>query len=74
MTYYVVINAIPNERKKKSMKKMNAQQKPIQQSQSLRPLTIKAIQKSFVDHIFEKPTATQRLIDNGLPPSAVCRP
>ena len=75
MTYYVVINAIPNERKKKSMKKMNAQQqKPIQQSQSLRPLTIKAIQNSFVDHIFEKPTATQRLNDNGLPPSAVSRP
>ena len=54
---------------------MNAQQqKPIQQSQSLRPLTTKAIEKSFVDHIFEKPTATERLIDNGLPPSAVSRP
>ena len=75
MTYYVVISVIPNEHKKKSMKKMNAQQqKPIQQSQSLRPLTTNAIEKSFVDHIFEKPTATQRLIDNGLPPSAVSRP
>ena len=60
---------------KKSMKKMNAQQqKPIQQRQSLKALTTKAIQKSFVDHIFEKPTATERLIDNGLPPSAVSRP
>ena len=50
---------------------MNAQQqKPIEQSQSLRPLTTKAIEKSFVDHIFEKTTATQRFIDNGLPPSA----
>ena len=54
---------------------MNAQQqKPIQKSQSLRPLTTKAIEKSFVDHVFEKPTVTQRLIDNGLPPSAVSRP
>ena len=50
---------------------MNAQQqKPIEQSQSLRPLTTKGIEKSFVDHIFEKTTATQRFIDNGLPPSA----
>ena len=57
------------------MKKMNAQQqKPIQKSQSLRPLTTKAIEKSFVDHVFVKPTVTQRLIDNGLPPSAVSRP
>ena len=54
---------------------MNAQQqKPIQQSQSLRQLTTKAIEKSFVDHIFEKPTATERFIDNGFPPSAVSRP
>ena len=54
---------------------MNAQQqKPIQQSQSLRVLTTMAIRKSFVDHIFEKPTATQPLIDNGLPPSTVSRP
>ena len=54
---------------------MNAQQqKPIQQSQSLRVLTTKVIRKSVVDHIFEKPTATQRLIDNRLPPSAVSRP
>ena len=54
---------------------MNAQQqKPIQKSQSLRPLTTKAIEKSFVDHVFEKPTVTQRLIDNGLPLSAVSRP
>ena len=75
MTYYVVISAIPNEHQKKSMKKMNAQQqKPIQQSQSLRPQTTNATEKSFVDHIVEKPTATQRLIDNGLPPSAVSRP
>ena len=59
--------------KKKIYEKMNAQQqKPMQQSQSLRPLTIKAIQKSFVDHIFEKLTATQCLIDNGY--SAVSRP
>ena len=60
---------------KKSKKKMSAQQqKPIQQSQSLRVLTTMAIRKSVVDHIFEKPTATQPLIDNGLPPSTVSRP
>ena len=47
------------------MKKVNAQQqKPIQQSQSLRPLTTKAIEKSFVDHIFEKPTAKSRCCGN----------
>ena len=67
MTYYGVINAIPNEYKK-SIKQTNAQQEqPTQQSQSLKALTTKAIRKSFVNHIFEVPTATQRLIDNGLP-------
>ena len=34
-------------------------------------LTTKAIRKSFVNHIFEVPTATQRLIDNGLPPDHI---
>ena len=67
LTYYGVINAIPNEYKK-SIKQTNAQQEqPTQQSQSLKALTTKAIRKSFVNHIFEVPTATQRLIDNGLP-------
>ena len=40
----------------------------IQQSQSLKALPTKAIHKSFVDNIFEVPTATQCLIDNGLLP------
>ena len=40
----------------------------IQQSQSLKALTTKAIHNSYVYHIFEEPTATQRLIDNGLLP------
>ena len=51
MTYYGVINAIPNEYKK-SFKEINAQQEqPTQQSQNLKVLTTKAIHKSFVDHI-----------------------
>ena len=33
--------------------------------------TTKAIRKSFVNHIFEVPTAPQRLIDNGLPPDHI---
>ena len=71
MTYYGVINAIPNEYKK-SIKQTNAQQEqPTQQSQSLKALTTKAIRKSFVNHIFEVPTAPQRLIDNGLPPDHI---
>ena len=71
MTYYGVINAIPNEYKK-SIKQTNAQQEqPTHQSQSLKALTTKAIRKNFVNHIFEVPTATQRLIDNGLPPDHI---
>ena len=70
MTYYGVINAIPNEYKK-SIKRTNAQEQPAQQSQSLKALTTKAIRKSFVNHIFEVLTATQRFIDNGLPPDHI---
>ena len=70
-TYYGAINAIPNEYKK-SIKQTNAQQQqPTQQSQSLKARTTKAIRKSFVNHIFEVPTATQRLIENGLPPDHI---
>ena len=71
LTYYGVINAIPNEYKK-SIKQTNAQQEQrTQQSQSLKALTTKAIRKSFVNHIFEVRTATQRLIDNGFPPDHI---
>ena len=72
MTYYRVINAIANEYKK-SIKQMNVQiEQPTQQSQCLKALTTKAIHKSFVNHIFEVPTAaTQCLIDNGLPPDHI---
>ena len=71
LTYYGVINAISNEYKK-SIKQTNAQQEqPSQQGQSLKALTTKAIRKIFVNHIFEVPTATQRLIDNGLPPDRI---
>ena len=47
------------------------QKQPPQQSQCLKALTTKAIRKSFVNHIFEVPTATQRLFDNGLPPDHI---
>ena len=47
------------------------QKQPPQQSQCLKALTTKAIRKSFVNHIFEVPTATQRLLDNGLPPDHI---
>ena len=71
MTYYGVINTILNEYKK-STKQTNAQkEQPTQQSQSLKALTTEAICKSFVNHIFEVPTATQCLIDNGLPPDHI---
>ena len=71
LTYHGVINAIPNEYKK-SIKQMNAQQQqPTQQSQGLKALTTNAIVKSFVHHIFEERIATQRPIDNGLPPDHV---
>ena len=59
---------MPNEYKK-SIKQINAQQQqPTQQRQSLKALTTKNILDSFVNHIFEEPTATQCRIDNGLPP------
>ena len=62
LTYYGVINAIPNEYKK-SIKQTNAQQEqPTQQSQSLKALTATAIRKSFVNHIFEVPTATNNVL------------
>ena len=62
LTYYGVINAIPNEYKK-SIKQTNAQQEqPTQQSQGLKALTAKAIRKSFVNHIFEVPTATHNVL------------
>ena len=72
MTYYRVINAIANEYKK-SIKQTNVQiEQPTQQSQCLKALRTKAIHKSFVNHIFEVPTATtQCLIDNGLPPDHI---
>ena len=72
MTYYRVINTIANEYKK-SIKQTNVQiEQPTQQSQCLKALTTKALHKSFVNHIFEVPTAaTQCLIDNGLPPDHI---
>ena len=55
LTYYGVINAIPNEYKN-SIKQTNTQlqqEQPTQQRQSLKAPTTKAIRKSFVNHIFE---------------------
>ena len=64
---------MPNEYKK-FIKQINAQQQqPTQQRQSLKALTTKAIPKSFFNHIFEEPRATQCCIDNGLPPDHIQR-
>ena len=55
LTYYRVINVLPNEYKK-SIKQINAQQQqPTQQRQSLKALTTKAIPESFLNDIFEEP-------------------
>ncbi|CAH3177470.1 unnamed protein product, partial [Porites evermanni] len=71
LTYYGAIHVIPNEYKK-SIKQTNVKkEQPTQQSQCLKALTTKAVRKSFVKHIFEVPTATQRLIDNWLPPDYI---
>ena len=59
MTYYGVINAIPNEYKK-SIKQTNAQQEqPSQQGQSLKALTTKAI------HITEEPLLLSVYLTSG---------
>ena len=50
---------------------MNIKKIYTQQSQCLKALTTKAIRKSLVKHIFQVATATQRLIDNGLPPDYI---
>ena len=62
LTYYGVINAIPKEYKR-TIKRTDAQQEQLTHPfQSLKVLTTKAIHKNFVQHIFEEPTAKQRLI------------
>lgn len=66
LTYYGVINAIPKECKR-SIRQTDPPQEPLENSfHNLKTLTTKAIHKSFVNAIFEEPTAKQRLIGNGL--------
>jgi len=62
LTYYGVINTIPQEYKK-AIRRTGVQQEHLPQPwQNLKVLTTKAIHKSFVKHIFEEPTTKQRLI------------
>ena len=68
LTYYGLINAIPQEYKK-AIKRTSVQQEQLTQPwENLKALTTKGIHKSFVKHVFEEPTTTLRLIANGLIP------
>jgi len=71
LTHYGVINAIPQEYKK-AIKRKGAQQEHLTKLwENVKVLTTKAINKSFVKHIFEEPTTKQRLIANGLTPEQI---
>ena len=67
LTYYGLINAIPQEYKKAIKQTSVLQEHLTQPWENLKMLTTKVIHKSFVEHIFEEPTVKQRLIANGLP-------
>ena len=68
LTYYGLINAIPQEYKRAIKRSGERQEHLTQPWENLKVLTTKAIHKSFVKHMFEEPTTKQRLIVNGLPP------
>ena len=71
LTYYGLINSIPQEYKK-ALKRTGVQQEHLTQPwENLKVLTTKAIHKSFVKHMFEEPTTKQRLIADGLPPDRI---
>ena len=73
MTYYGLINAIPQEYKK-AIRRASVQQEHLSQPwENLKALTTKGIHKSFVKHVFEEPTATLRLIANGLTPVQISK-
>ena len=73
MTYYGLINAIPQEYKK-AMKQTGVLQEHLTQPwENLKMLTTKVIHKRFVKHMFEEPTVKQRLIASGLLPDQISK-
>ena len=73
LTYYELINAIPQEYKKAIKQTGVLQEHLTQPWENLKVLTAKVIHKSFVKHMFEGPTVKQRLITNGLPPDQISK-
>ena len=73
LTYFGLINAIPQEYKMAIKRTGLQQEHPTQPWDNLKALTTKAIHKSFVKRIFEEPTAKQRLIANGLKPDQISK-
>ena len=73
LTYYGLINAIPQEYKK-AIKRTSVQQEHRKQPwDNLKALTTKAIHKSFMKHVFEEPTTLLRLIANGVTPDQISK-
>ena len=73
LTYYGLINAIPQEYKKALKQTGVLSEHLIQPWENLKVLTTKVIHKSFVKHMFEEPTVKQRLTANGLPPDQISK-
>jgi len=71
LTDYGVINAIPQEYEK-AIKQTGVWQEHLTQArENLKVLATKAIHKSFMKHIFEKPTTKQCLIAYELTPDQI---
>jgi len=68
LTYYGVINAIPQECKK-AIRRTGVQQDLAKPWQNLKVPRI----KSFVKYIFEEPTTKQRLTATGLTPDQISK-
>ena len=65
LTYYGLINSIPQEYKK-AIKRTSVQQEHLTQPwENLKALTTKAIHKSFVKHVFEEPPQHYALLPMG---------
>ena len=74
LTYYGLINAIPQKYKRQFKKKTGVQQEHLTKPwENLKVLTTKVIQKSFVKYMFEEPTTKQHLIANGLTPDQISK-
>ena len=73
LTYYGVINAIPQEYKKAIRQTGVQQEHHTQPCENLKVLTTKAIHRSFVKYVFEEPTSKHRLISNGLTPDQISK-